>query len=235
MRIGLSREIATCWLLLLIVACAPTYSPLRTCPLSISVFSDHNGNGQQEGGEPPLEGIGISLGTPKGPQVIDCASDDNGMCELGHLSLGNYVLSVHDPSGTYGWITPSLEELLPISRGWPISLTHCQAIAVPLRQVPGTSPICGSPFVLLYGFDHNRVKRYQSIGTVTDRFSGMIVNWSFADHIHLEFNAGLGQEDPFDYMAVDGALYCPEGTARMVVYSPVMEGHYEKVMGGQWP
>lgn len=297
-----TKEIATCWLLLLIVACVPTHSPLRTCPLFISVFSDHNGNGQQDGKEPPLADIGISLGTSKVPQVVDCASDDNGMCELGSLSLGSYVLSVHDPSGTYGWITPSLGELLPISQGWPISLTRCQAIAVPLRQVPGTSPICGSPFVLLYGFDYNRqigvvrnrlgqervlaegeksakdlnvydnhdgldfsalpgtpvravvpgtavvvpeggllglwqvrigfadggveftvahldnplvkddqrVQRYQPIGTVTDRFSGMIVNWSFADHIHVEFNAGLGKEDPFDHMTVDGALYCPE-------------------------
>jgi hypothetical protein len=47
---------------------------------------------------------------------------------------------------------------------WPISLTHCQALAVPLRQVPGTSPICSSSFVLLYGFDHNR-----QIGVVRNR------------------------------------------------------------------
>lgn len=307
---------------------SPTYSPIRTCALSVSVFSDHNGNGQQDGGEPSLEGIGIRVGSPEIMHVVDCASDGNGICDLGYLPVGHYVLSVHDPSGAYGWITPSLGELLPISKGLRISLSRCQVIAVPLRQVPGTSPICGSPFVLLYGFDYNReigvvrnrlgqervleeeeksakdlnvydnhdgldfsalpgtvvravvpgtavvvpeggllglwqirigfadgryeftqahlhkplvkngqrVERYQPIGTVTDRFSSMIVNWSFADHIHLEFNAGSdGREDPLDYMAADGALHCPEGTARVLVYSPPMEGHYEAVMAGEWP
>lgn len=131
----------------------PTLTPTADIiPVTLCPFHDLNADGSfnPELGESPIEGIMIRTNYGS-----TCVSGPEG-CEVRVPRGPIRILTFNDPSGAYRWITLSLSKLFPISTGLRnIQIPENGRLMIPLRKTPGTSPICGAPFVLTYGFDYS--------------------------------------------------------------------------------
>ncbi len=71
------------------------------------VWSDTNGNGLREAGEPGIAGATVKLLDTAGNLIATTATDSNGYYRFDNLPAGNYVVEVTTPAGTTPTLVPS--------------------------------------------------------------------------------------------------------------------------------
>jgi murein DD-endopeptidase MepM/ murein hydrolase activator NlpD len=111
--------------------------------LSALAFHDYNGNGSQDGAEPPVAGIVIAIGD------LQCTTGDDGRCNLEQLPLGKYSLALKDPSGMFRYILPSVREVRSIGDGLTVNVGRNTEALIPLGHGFLTLPFgSGVPIVV---------------------------------------------------------------------------------------
>jgi murein DD-endopeptidase MepM/ murein hydrolase activator NlpD len=106
----------------------PTPTPLLFAVTS-SAFFDYNGNGIQDSGEPPLEGITLTYD----PGNFTCVTSTDGKAVV-NIPAGNYSLHVADSSKEFRYILPSVSEIRRIGDGLSENITGNATVAVPLAE-----------------------------------------------------------------------------------------------------
>lgn len=125
-----------------------TPTPIPTYPLSGIVFFDHNGNGIQDQGEPPIEGIPITVGSLSTTSGADGSYSLEGVPAC---TQAVYVKSpAQDPVTAFRYISISLEAFQPIEQPIRLNLNADTHLDIALMQGPLTLPFPrGSPAIVL--------------------------------------------------------------------------------------
>jgi len=141
-----------------------TPTPVPTYTLSGIVFFDYNGNGIQDGGEPPIEGVPITVGG------LSTTSGVDGSYSLEGVPAGTQAVYVESPTQdtatAFRYISLSLEAFQPIEQPIRVTLRGNTNLNTGLMQGFLTLPLhCGTDY-LLWSY------------TDLDYLIGSIRNWS---------------------------------------------------------
>ena len=117
--------------------------PVPTYTLSGTVFFDYNGNGLQDEGEPPIEGVPVSVA---GLRTI---SGPDGRYSLVGVPAGSqqmYVESpIQEPATAFRYISLSLEAFQPIDEPIAVAVDRNAGLDIALMQGFLTLPVpCGT-------------------------------------------------------------------------------------------
>ena len=123
-----------------------TPTPIPTYTLSGTVFFDYNGNGLRDEGEPPIEGVPISVGG------LNTTSGPEGSYSLAGVPAGRRRIMV-DAHDSFTYIVPSVVDARPLTRGLDIVVDGDETVVVPLARGPLTWPICGAASTITFYFD----------------------------------------------------------------------------------
>jgi hypothetical protein len=127
---------------------APTPILLQVTNLT---FFDYNGNGIQDSGEPPIEGIKLTYQ----PGDVSCITDKDGKGTV-NIQAGSYKLSVNDPSKKFRYIFPSVAEVIAIEDGLSVMIDKNSQVLVPLAEGFLTLPILsGTKYEIDRFYDRN--------------------------------------------------------------------------------
>ncbi len=124
--------------------------------VSVFAFHDFNGNGKRDRWERAVKGIRISTTGLSG------ITDRGGRSDLGYLPEGTYNLAVHDPSGRFMYILPSVSEVRPIGDGLKIAIDGDAEVLVPLGVGFLSSP-----------FDSREVYQFVDL----DQRGNQVIDW----------------------------------------------------------
>ena len=116
----------------------PTPAPTLTYTLSGTVFFDHNGNGFPDGGEPPIEGVRITVGTLTAITGVD------GFYTIEGAPAGDQRVSVEspsqDPATAFRYTSLSLDAFQATKEPIPITVGGDTTLDIALMQGFMTSP-----------------------------------------------------------------------------------------------
>lgn len=136
-------------------------SQTTTIPISSTItnfaFHDYNGNGTQDIGEPPIEGITLTYQ----PGNFSCITDNDGKGTV-NIAAGSYKIYVSDDtSKKFRYFLPSVSEVIKVEDGLSVSITGNTTVAVPLAEGFLTLPYnIDTPFEVGKYFDYDPRPNY---------------------------------------------------------------------------